>query len=92
MIAKVRNKVKSFLKETIETDEVRVVRIDKTDTGWIAEADVAAKNQYLASIKPEYHVFEKEHYVVKVSGDYEVASYRRVNANEDVQEILNYGF
>jgi hypothetical protein len=91
MIAKVRNKVKIFLKETTDANEVRVVRVDKIESGWIAEAEVAAKNQFLASIKPEYRVFEKEHYVVKVGPDYEVSSYRRVNAHEDVEEILSYG-
>ena len=91
MIAKVRNKVKIFLKETTDASEVRVVRVDKIEGGWIAEAEVAAKNQFLASIKPEYRIFEKEHYVVKVGDDYEVTSYRRVNAYEDVEEILSYG-
>jgi hypothetical protein len=91
MIANVRNKVKIFLKETTDANEVRVVRVDKTETGWIAEAEVAAKNQFFASIKPEYHVFEKEHYVVKLDLDYEVSSYRRVNAHEDAEEILSYG-
>jgi hypothetical protein len=93
MIAKVRDKVKSFLKETIEADGVRIVRVDKAEGGWVAEADVAAKNQYLASIKPEYRVFEKEHYVVKLNVDLEVSSYKRVNDNEVVvEEVVNYGF
>jgi hypothetical protein len=92
MIAKVRDKVKRFLKETIEVDGIRIVRIDKVDGGWIAEADVAAKNQYLASIKPEYRVFEKEHYVVKLNVDLEVSSYKRVGDNEVVEEVLTYGF
>lgn len=92
MIAKVRDKVKRFLKETIEVDGVRIVRVDKVDGGWLAEADVAAKNQYLASIKPEYRVFEKEHYVVRLSNDLEVSSYKRVGDNEVVEEVVTYGF
>lgn len=93
MITEVRNKVKKFLKETIEADEVRIVRIDKTDGGWIAEADVAAKNQYLAAIKPEYRVFEKEHYVVRLNAELEVSSYKLVSdGSREVQEVLNYGF
>lgn len=93
MITEVRNKVTKFLKETIEADEVRIVRIDKTDGGWIAEADVAAKNQYLAAIKPEYRVFEKEHYVVRLNAELEVSSYKLVSdGSREVQEVLNYGF
>ena len=92
MISTVRDKVKSFLKETIEAAGVRIVRVDKVDTGWIAEADVATKNQYLATIKPEYRVFEKEHYVVKLNLDLEVSSFKRVSESEEVVEGITYGF
>ncbi len=93
MIAKIRDKVKDFLKETIEVDGIRIVRIDKSDSGWVAEADVAAKNQYLASIKPEYQVFEREHYVVRLNADLEVSSYKRVSdSSKNVEEVLTYGF
>lgn len=92
MIAKVRDKVKRFLKDTIEADGIRVVRVDKADGGWVAEADVATRNQYLASIRPEYRVFEKEHYIVKLNVDLEVSSFRRVGDNEVVEEVSTYGF
>jgi hypothetical protein len=91
MIAKVRDTVKDFLKETIEVDGVRIVRINKADGGWVAEADVAAKNQYLSSIKPEYRVFEKEHYIVKLDSNLEVSSYRRMGDHEVELEVVNYG-
>jgi hypothetical protein len=91
MIDKVRETVKSFLKDTIEGDGVRIIRVDKADSGWVAEADVAVKNLYLTSIKPEYRVFDKEHYVVKLNPNLEVSSYKRVTENEDAQEDVNYG-
>ncbi len=83
MIAKVRDKVKKFLKETIEAEGIRIITIDKVDDGWVAEAEVAEKNQYLASIKPEYRVFEKEHYIVKLSTDLEISSYKRLRDGEE---------
>ena len=86
MIAKVRDKVKKFLKEMIEAEGVRVIRIDRADSGWVVEAEVAVENQYLASIKPEYRVFEKEYYIVKLNVDLEVSSYKRVSDSEVVQE------
>jgi len=92
MIAKVKDTVKNFLKDMVEVEEIRIVRVDKADSGWIAEADVAAKNLYLTSIRPEYRVFDKEHYVVKLNGDLEVSSYKRVDDSEDIREDVTYGF
>ena len=86
MITKVRDKVKRFLKETIDAEGIRIVTINKVGGGWVAEAEVAEKNQYLASIKPEYRVFEKEHYIVKLNTDLEISSYKRVKSGEEEQE------
>jgi hypothetical protein len=92
MIIEVRDKVKEFLKETIDAEGIRIVRIDEFDGGWVAEADVAEKNLYLASIKPEYRVFEKEHYIIKLNAGLDVLSYKRVRESEDVLESSSYGF
>lgn len=86
MISQVRDKVKEFLKETIGAQGIRIVTIDKADEGWVAEAEVAAMNQYLASIKPEYRVFEKEHYIIKLNADLEVSSYKRGSISEEEKE------
>jgi len=87
MISEVRDKVKKFLKETIEAQGIRIVTIDKVDGGWVAEAEVAEMNQYLASIKPEYRVFEKEHYIIKLNADLEVSSYKRGSISEEEKEV-----
>lgn len=88
MISQVRDKVKKFLKETIGAEgEVRVVTIDKSNDGWEAIAEVAEKNQYLATIKPEYRVFEKELYIVKLDGTLEVSSYKRKGASDEEKEV-----
>jgi len=88
MISKVRDKVKKFVKETIEEKgEIRVVAVEKSGDGWIVEAEVAEMNQYLASVKPEYRVFEKEHYIIKLNADLEVSSYKRGRINEEEKEV-----
>lgn len=84
MISAVRDSVNKFLKETIEVEGVRIVSIDKDDDGgWVVEAEVAEINQYLASIKPEYRVFEKEHYIIKLDDELEISSYKRGRIGEE---------
>ena len=92
MISEVTDKVKEFLKETVEAKGIRIIRIDPIGQDWIAEAEVAEKNQYLASIKPEYRVFEKERYLIKLNADLEVSSYKRLKGSEEAQENAIYGF
>ena len=86
MISEVRDKVKKFLKETIEAEGIRIVTIDKADGGWVAEAEVAEMNQYLASIKPDYRVFEKELYTIKLDANLEVSSYKQKGESEEEKE------
>ena len=87
MITQVRDKVKKFLKESIGAEGIRIVTIDKADGGWVVEAEVAEMNQYLAAIKPEYRVFEKENYIVKLDANLEVSSYKRGRISEEEKEI-----
>ena len=87
MILQVRDKVKKFIKEIIEPEgEIRIVTVEKDGDGWITEAEVAEKNQYLTSIKPEYRVFDKSHYIIKLNADLEVSSYKRGGKSEEQQE------
>ncbi len=83
MIAKVRDTVTEFLEKTLGAEAVRVVGINETAGGWIAEADVAEKNQYLASIQPNYRVIEKEHYIIKLNVNLEISSYKRAEKSGD---------
>ena len=87
MISQVRDKVEKFLKETIKAEGIRIITIDKVDGGWVAEAEVAEVNQFLASVNPEYRVFEKEHYVVELNAELEVSSYKRGNISEEEKEV-----
>jgi hypothetical protein len=83
MIPKVKDTVHRFLEKTVGAEAVRVVSVAQTADGWIAEADVAEKNQYLASIHSNYRVIEKEHYVVRLNEKLEVVSYKRTEQSED---------
>ena len=88
MISQVRDKVEKFLKEMIGAEGVRIVvvekdTVEKDNGGWVAEAEVAVKNQYLASVRPEYNVIEKELYIVKLDANLEVSSYKRKKEIEE---------
>jgi len=83
MISEVREKVKKFLKETLGAEGVRIVAVEKDNGGWVVEAEVAVKNQYLASVRPEYNVIEKELYIVKLDANLEVSSYKRKKEIEE---------
>lgn len=86
MISEIREKVKKFLKETLGAEGIRIVTVEKDDAGWVAEAEVAEVNQYLASIRPDYRVFEKQFYIIKLNTDLEVTSYRRKGEKEEEKE------
>lgn len=77
MINEVSNKVKQFLKEALDVKEdgedVRIIGIDNDDGGWIAEAEVVARNLTL----PGHRLFEKQHYIVKLTGNLEVSSFKQ---------------
>ncbi len=83
MISEVRDAVKKFLEEALEAEAVKVVSVNETAGGWLAEADVAEKNQYLASTKASYRVIEKERYIVKLNENLEVFSYKQAGKDED---------
>lgn len=83
MIPKVKDTVQNFLEKIVGAEAVRVVSVIETAGGWIAEADVAEKNQYLASIQPNYRVIEKEHYVVRLNEKLDIISYKRTESSTD---------
>lgn len=86
MINVIREKVKKFLKEALEVtetgEEIRVIGIENTNGGWIAEAEAIEKDLTL----PGLRVFEKKHYVVKLNSDLEVSSYKRVKSKMEEEE------
>ena len=82
MVNVVREKVKRFLTETLEAAEIRVIGIEHANGVWTAEAEVLERNLAL----PSYRVFEKKRYVVKLTDDLEVSSYKQVKDSKDKKE------
>jgi hypothetical protein len=79
MMNVVREKVKRFLTETLEAEEIRVIGIDHANSVWTAEAEVLERNLTL----PSHRVFEKKRYVVKLTDDLEVSSYKQVKDKKE---------
>lgn len=83
MINAVREKVKIFLRETLDAnelgEEVRIIGIENADGGWVAEAEVVERDLTL----PGYRVFEKKYYIVILNDELEVTSYKQVRNERD---------
>lgn len=86
MINDVRDKAKQFLEDALEVHKtgeyVHVIGITKADDGWIAKAEVVERSHML----PEYRVFEKKYYKVKLNSAMEIYSYKPVEKEEDDEE------
>lgn len=82
----IRDRVKKFLREALGAkelgEEIRIVGIDKTEDGWVAQAEVAEKNMAL----PGHAVFEKKYYIVKLDSDFEVFSFKQVKSIGEQEE------
>jgi hypothetical protein len=76
----IRDRVKKFLREALEAkelgEEIRIVGIDKTEDGWVTQAEVAERNMAL----PGHAVFDKKYYIVKLDSDFAVFSFKQVKS------------
>lgn len=87
MISDIRDKAKKFLKETIGAEgAVRIVTVEKNGDGWIVVAETAEKSQFLATINPDYRVFDKHTYTIKLDNNLEVSSYKQGEESEEEKE------
>jgi hypothetical protein len=86
MMNMVREKVKKFLMEALGSkevsEEIKVIGIEHANGIWTAEAEVLERNLAL----PSYRVFEKKRYVVKLTDDLEVSSYKQAKDSKDKKE------
>lgn len=87
MMDNVREKVKKFLVDALGgskeiTGDIRIIGIEHANGIWTAEAEVIERNLAL----PRYRVFDKRRYIVKLTNDLEVSSYKQVKDDKDRQE------
>lgn len=82
----VRDRTKQFLREALETkelgEEIKIIGIDKTEEGWVAQAEASERNMAL----PGHAMYEKKFYVVKLDSELEVYSYKQVKSIGDQEE------
>ncbi|GHO80841.1 hypothetical protein KSD_86120 [Ktedonobacter sp. SOSP1-85] len=85
-ITTIRDRTKKFLREALEAkelgEEIKIIGIDKTEDGWVAQAEVAERNIAL----PGHAVFEKKYYVVKLDSELEVVSFKQVKSIGEQEE------
>lgn len=86
MINAVREKVKKFLIEALgvkeTSEEIKVIGIDNANGVWTVEAEVIERDLTL----PRYRVFEKKRYIVKLTNDLEISSYKQMRDSRDGKE------
>ena len=73
-IEEVREAVKNFVEKTLGTD-AKVIRITKSDDGWIGEAEIYEESSFIKSLGLPTRVQDKNTYEIKLTGNLEVISY-----------------
>ena len=76
-IEKVGQAVVEFLKNTLNIQDVKVIKATKVDDGWEAEAEVYEESSFLKSVGLPTKVQDRNIYAVKLSDNLEVESYER---------------
>jgi hypothetical protein len=86
MINVVREKVKKFLIEALGVEEtgedIRAIGVEHANAVWTVEVEVIERDLTL----PRYRVFEKKRYIVKLTEDLEISSYKQVKSGGDKEE------
>lgn len=76
-IEEVRSAVSEFLKKTINTKEIKVIRVVKVGDGWETEAEVYEESSFIKALGLATRVKDKNIYVVKLTDNLEVQSYEK---------------
>ncbi|MCG7851103.1 MAG: gas vesicle protein [Methanosarcinaceae archaeon] len=69
--------VVEFLKNTLNVQDVKVVKAAKVDDGWETEAEVYEESSFLKSVGLPTNVQDRNIYAVKLSDSLEIESYER---------------
>ena len=75
-IDQVREAIMSFFEKTFGTD-AKVIKITKSEDGWIGEAEIYEENSFIKSLGLPTRVQDRNTYEIKLTDNLEVTSYAR---------------
>jgi len=75
-IEEVGKAIKDFLKEVLDKDS-KVIKIAKSQEGWIGEAEVFEESAFIKSLGLPTKVQDRNIYEIKLTDNLEVNSYAR---------------
>ncbi len=75
-IEKVGKAIRDFFKKTLGKDS-KVIKIAKTQDGWIGEAEVYEESSFIKSLGLSTRVQDRNIYEIKLTDALEVTSYAR---------------
>jgi len=75
-IEEVREAIRGFFEKTLGTD-AKVIKITKSEDGWIGEAEVYEESSFIKSLGLPSRVQDRNTYEVKLTDALEVTSYAR---------------
>lgn len=76
-IEKIRLAVIVFLKGTLNSTDVRIIKIAKAEDGWDAEAEVYEESSFIKALGLPTKVRDRNFYEVKLSDSLQIQSYER---------------
>ena len=74
--------IKSFLEEHIGS-AAQVLKVAKTDEGWMGEAEIYEDSSFIKSLGLKTNVQDRNIYVVELADNMEVISYGRKEENDE---------
>jgi len=87
-IISVRNAVIKFLKENIKTDEVTVIRVEKSGDTWKTVSEVYEDDSFLKSMNlPPKKI--RLFYAVVLDSELEILSFTRMSTYDEAEEENN---
>jgi len=75
-IEKVSKAIRDFFEKTLGTD-AKVVKITKSEDGWIGEAEIYEESSFIKSLGLPTRVQDRNTYEIKLTNTLEVTSYAR---------------
>ncbi len=76
-VAETGRAVVEFLKDTLNVEQVKVIKVVKADGGWQTQAEVYEDNSFLKSVGLPTKVQDRNVYSVRLNDGLQVESYER---------------